>query len=188
MSKNDFKIPMNQKLKRKKRVIPAGIDVYPWSAFYMNMSRYSIGSYSIPALLSIITVFILFLFLLVPGLPPVIWRYGAFYYLILFPLYFLNVFLPQSMVNEFYGVALFFNICALALETFLTYLIGYNFYQCITGNFPSTCTSNYLIDIIMSVPTLILFFCGVLVCYHYWVVVGRSSGTSRPYAYEYRNI
>lgn len=176
--------------KKKKRIIPPSIEVRPWAQFFVNEARYSVGSYSILALVALSAVLLLFLSRLVPGLPPmwIWWRYGAFYFFILYPLYIINIFLPVSMVNDFYGAAFYINLIALAFQSFLLFIIFYNFFMCWTGGFPSTCTENYWIDIIMFVPIAILVYCGILICYNYSIVVGRTSGASRPIAIEYRAI
>jgi hypothetical protein len=195
MSYRDVAVTMNDIVpkkikKKKKRIIPAGIEVRPWAQFFVNEARYCVGSYSILALVSISAVLLLFLIRWVPGLPPLWqwWRYGAFYYFILYPLYIVNIFLPVSMVNDFYGAAFYINLMALVIVSFLLFIIFYNFFQCWTGAFASSCADNYYIDIVMFVPTALLVYAAILICYNYSIVVGRTSGASRPIAIEYKQI
>jgi hypothetical protein len=92
------------------------------------------------------------------------------------------------MVNEFYGMSLFFNFCALVFELYLLIIIIYNFVQCCVGNFDQTCRENYYIDLVMFIPTITLVVCSVIICYNYWVVIGRTSNTQRVFAVQYKQL
>lgn len=176
------------KTRKKRKVVPSGMDVFPYGTHYVSEARSSILGVSIPAVLIILVVMILFIVQLIPGIPDTLLRYGAVYYFVLLPVYLLNIFVPLEIITEFYGIGLFFNLAVLAVEFFLVYLIGYNFYACIVGLIDFVCTGNYFIDTIMAILTGTLLLCGIVVCYQFTVVLSRVSGTSRVMAIEYRQM
>lgn len=189
MSNNDTVLYIKPSKKKKKtRSTPSIISINEHTIpFYVNQARYAIGSYAIMALVSITSIFLFFLIGLIPGIPPLSewWRPAALYYFILYPLYILNLLLPITLTNEFYDVALLFNLGALILEFFLLIILSYNFFQCWLGNFDASCADLFFIDyFLLSIPTVILVYVGVLTTYNYWIITSKTTGQPRPIKYR----
>jgi hypothetical protein len=183
-----------KKRRRKKKassyVVPPSIDTYPWGNILVNGYRYNIGGYSIWAMVSIaVVIWLWYPFQWIPGIPPALMRYGVIEYIPFTFVYFINLFLPAiSKVTEVYFLFFCFNLAAWFLAAFLSWVLFYNFYHCWNGDLPSTCTANYLIDIIMCVPTGVIWFVSFMCTVYYFAIVTRTSGTSRPYVIEYNRV
>lgn len=170
----------------RKAVIPNSYEVPIWGTYHVNAARYNIGARSGTALVVILGVFFLWLVLWVPTLPPVWYRYCALYYFLQIPFYVSNLFFPLNiMVNTMYGIWALINTVLFGFQSFLVFLFGYNYYHCWVGDLPYSCTSYYLIDLIMLTLTLILAVVGLLTMVYFWSVTFRTSATSRPSLIEY---
>jgi hypothetical protein len=183
-------IDMDQGKKRRvrKTFVPTGLDTYPWATELLNTARAELGLEAIWGMVTILVGIVPFwLAHWIPSLPPSVMRYGAIYYILLFPLFLFNFLLAYfSSVNEFYRVAVALNVAGFAMEVFLTVILVYNFYACIAGIYPSTCTGNYLIDGIVSVATIILLWKGLESLANCLFIVLRTSNLSSPRFYAYK--
>jgi hypothetical protein len=181
---------IKKKKRRKKYVVPPSVDTYPWGQFLVNGYRYSIGGSSIWPLVALaFVVWFWFPWRIIPGIPPALMRYGLIEYIPFIFVFGANLLVPAlSRVTEMYGIYFCFNLAALVWDTWLGWVFIYNFYHCSNGDLPDSCKSNVGIDIVMSIPTaiiwLVLFFCTA----YYGAIVTRTSGTTRPYVISYHQV
>jgi hypothetical protein len=177
------KAPKKKKKVSKREVIPAGIDVYPFAQEFVNWACAQGGWWAIVGIITVLIGVVPWWALnWIPVIPPALMRYGVIQYILLVPVYLFNLIVfATSRMTEFYQLALIINALALADEIWLTVVLTYNFVACITGLYPSTCTGNYFIDILMSLPTVVLLIVGFATIAKILFVLAHSSGTSPLY-------
>jgi hypothetical protein len=108
----------------------------------------------------------------IPSLPPSVLRYGAIEYFCLVPIYLFNLLVAcYSTTNDFYLSALLLNVASLPLEILLLVGLGHSFYTCTQGIAPSSCTGNYVMDILATYTSLLLICMGVSSVYHFFFIV-----------------
>jgi hypothetical protein len=156
----------------------------------VNGYRYSIGGNSIWPLVALaFVIWFWFPWMIIPGIPPALMRYGLIEYLPFIFVFGANLLVPAlSRVSEMYAIYCAFNLAALVWATWLCWVFLYNFYHCMDGSLPDSCKANYGIDIVMSIPTaliwIFLFFCTA----YYFAIVTRTTGTTRPYVISYHQV
>lgn len=181
--------PAEQRRKKKKKgekireVIPAGLDIYPYATEHVNWARAEGGAWAILGMVVILIGIVPWWAAnWIPVIPPALMRYGVIQYILLFPLYLFNFVLFRiSAMNEFYQLALIVNAMGLADEIWLTFVLIYNFYACNFGIYPSSCKGNYWIDILVSIPTILLLIVGFGSISKILFVLSHTGGTSPLY-------
>ena len=180
--------PAEQRRKKRKNektreVIPAGIDIYPYATEHVNWARAEGGSWAILGMVAIAIGIVPWWALnWIPVIPPALMRYGVIQYILLFPLFLFDLVLFRtSAMNEFYQLALIVNAFGLADVIWLTFVLIYNFYACNVGIYPSTCKDNYWIDILVSIPTIILLIVAFACISKILFVLSHTGGTSPLY-------
>lgn len=166
---------------RGKRVVPPGLEILPWAGFYVAKLCAGLRHYALLALFTIVAVGFLWLFQLVPSLPPSPTQYCAFQFFMVAPVYIVNLFLPAySHVAEFYLLGMWMGIFALAIEVWIAADVGWAFYQCTVGAIASTCGGAYLIDSLVAVLIIVLGWAGLNTVFLYFDVLTQTSNTHEP--------
>lgn len=132
---------------------------YFWTLPFIETLRNWIALASIVLLFLDASVLVMWLFRLIPIVPPSFLYYGFVWYLLFIFTGFLTFFMAWSINKFMYKIVFVIVSVALVADIFLNAIIGYQIAQCLQGLADSMCSDLYLTQLVLLGLTIGIGFC-----------------------------